>query len=333
MVVTMEIYVYKLKFKGATHLGDTGIDLENVSEWVSSDTFFSALMNANRILNGKDAVTTLIQAFKEKPLFLISSLFLYQEDNYFLPRPIFDNHISKDLKKKLGKELKKLKWLDLEGFFKWLNGKDIMKTDIEKMQSAQEIYKKAFITEIRPRVTLDRISQNSNIYHAGYVYFKEKAGLYGLVAFNNETYIKEFEVLLKTLGEIGLGGERTYGCGMFEVENFQKISGLFEKILNNNSDTYTLLSLYHPSENELHALEDKLIAYDVIRKRGWVTTGRYALPLKRKSVGFIIEGSVLKEQPLGCIIDVTPDTDPFNILDHKVYRYGYAFTAPLRSVK
>ncbi len=329
----MEIYIYKLKFKGATHFGDTGIDLENVSEWVNSDTFFSALMNANRILNGRDAVSTLIQAFKEKPPFLISSLFLYHEDNYFLPRPLIDNGISEDLKKELGKELKKLRWLNLKGFLKWLKGRDIMKADIEEMQSLQKDYKNAFTYEIRPRVSLDRVTQNSSIYHAGYIYYKERAGLYGLVAFQDESYIKQFEIMLKALGEVGLGGERAYGCGTFEIDCYDRVSGLFEEVLNMDSNIYTLLSLYHPTKEETMTLREKLKAFDKIRKSGWITTGRYALPLKRKSVGFLIEGSVLSEQPVGCLVDVTPEHDPFGMLDHRIYRYGYAFTAPLRRVK
>ncbi len=329
----MKVYLYKLKFKGATHFGDTGIDLENVSEWVNSDTLFSALMNANRVLNGKDATSTLIGAFKDKPPFLISSLFLYQGDNHFLPRPLFDDHISRDLKREMGKELKKLRWLTLRGFLKWMNGSNIKKVDIEEMKSLQDEYRNAFTYEIRPRVTLDRVTQNSAIYHAGYVHFKQGAGLYGLVAFHDESYIEHFKNILKTVGEIGLGGERTYGAGMFEIVSFDQVTGLFEEILNINIPIYTLISLYHPSESEAVTIVDKLIAFDTLRKKGWITSGRYALPLKRKSVGFIIEGSVLGEQPVGSLVDVTPDSAPFEILNHRVYRYGYAFTVPLRSAK
>lgn len=328
----MRFYLYKLKFQGATHFGDTGIDLENVSEWVNSDSLFSALINACGLIKEKDEVNRLIETFKEKPPFLISSLFLYHKENYFLPRPLVDDHINEDLKRNMGKELKKLKWLNTEGFLKWVVNKDIEKSDIERMRAAQEDYKKAFIFEIRPRVTLDRMTQNSNLYHAGYVYFNDGAGLYGLVAFRDETYIEEFKLILRTLGEIGLGGERTYGCGTFQVVDFHEISDQFERIVNNDSDIYTLLSLYHPSESEASFIRDKLIAYDVIRKKGWITTGRYALPLKRKSVGFITEGSVLKEQPIGSLVDVTPDNPPPDILAHKIYRYGYAFTAPLKEM-
>lgn len=326
----MNVYIYKLRFKGPTHFGETGIDLENVSEWVSSDTLFSALMNAG--MTGGLCKNDFIDQFQQQPPFLISSLFLYSDDTYFLPRPMDDSHISTGLKKQMGKELKKLKWLDIEGFKKWIEGSNLTENDVKWMGHSQSRYKEAFETEIRPRVSLDRITQNSNIYHCGYVYFKEDVGLYGLVAFNDLSVVDKFKELVTTLGETGLGGEKTYGCGMFEVDKFEEISGILKEILASKTSRYTLLSLYHPAQDEKTDISSNLIAYDVIRKKGWITTGRYALPLKRKSVGFITEGSVLQIQPKGCLVDVTPDNtkDNTKMLNHKVYRYGYAFTAPMR---
>lgn len=282
----MKTYVYKLQFEGSTHFGDTGIDLENVCEWVSSDTLFSALVNALYSTKGSDAATELVNNFKENPPFIMSSLFLYCKDSFYLPRPLADDSISPDLKKAMGKELKKIKWLNANGFLKWIKG-NLTVDDIKVMHSEQEKYKKAFTVEIRPRVTLDRTTQNSSIYHAGYVYFKEDAGLYGLVAFNDSTSKEKFQLLLKSLGEIGLGGEKAYGCGMFKVEPLQEVSGSFKSLLEGHFDRLTLLSLYHPAVNEQTAITDSLVAYDVTRKKGWISSGRYALPLKRKSVGFL----------------------------------------------
>jgi CRISPR-associated protein Csm4 len=325
----MKVYIYKLQFQGSTHFGDTGIDLENVCEWVTSDTLFSALVNALYSIKGSDAATEFVDNFKETPPFIMSSLFLYSRDSFYLPRPLADDGIAPELKKSMGKELKKIKWLNADGFLKWIKG-DITVDDIKTMHSEQEKYKKEFTIEIRPRVTLDRTTQNSSIYHAGYVYFKEDAGLYGLVAFNDSTAKDKFQLLLKSLGEIGLGGEKTYGCGMYKIEPLQEVSGSLRSLMEGHADRFTLLSLYHPSDNEQTAIADSLVAYDVTRKKGWISSGRYALPLKRKSVGFFTEGSVLKKQLKGCLVDVTPDAVSSEMLNHKVYRYGYAFTAPLR---
>lgn len=322
----MDTYVFRLRFTGPTHFGETGIDLENVSERVHSDTLFSALVNAYKEVNGIEKTNEFIRSFEKEPPFILSSLFLYRGSKYFLPRPMNDEAIDKDLKRTFGKELKKIKWVDTKGFINWHKGLD--KGEIERLRKLQSEYSDSYSIEIRPRVSLDRETCQSNIYHSGFVYFMKDAGLYGIVVFKNNHFISEFRNLLEILGGIGLGGEKAYGCGIFEVESFEKASDGFKDILNGNSMDYTLLSLYHPASNELPKLEEDAIAYDIIRKRGWITSGRYAMPYKRKSLGFFVEGSVFKRRPKGALVDVTPE-GLAESLPHKVFRYSYALTAPL----
>ena len=322
----MEVYIFKLKFK-STHFGETGIDLDNVSEWVNSDTLFSALVNAHKEVYGIKETTEFIEKKKKNSPFIFSSLFAYSEDRFFLPKPLVDSQINKELKKQTGKDLKKIKWLDLKYFQKWLRG-DISEEDVKEMKSLQTEYRKTYVVDIRPRVTLDRLTSKSNIYHSGFVHFKENAGLYGLVIFSDENFKSRFKNILEILGEMGLGGERTYGCGMFKVERFEKANDYFKEVFFEKLDIHVVLSLYHPAEKEFSNLKDNAIAYDIVRKRGWITTGREALPYKRKSVGFFTEGSVFKVKPKGMLVDVTPDGLD-NALPHKVYRYGYAFSIPL----
>lgn len=334
----MKVLLYKLRFKGSVHFGDTGIDLENVQEYISSDTLFSALINAMSIYEGSKKVEMLIERFLHNPLppFFITSLFVYNRDFYFLPRPL--NELSlldrlresrvNELKDLKWKELKKLKWVEKSYFLRWLR-QDIKEEEIEEMLNNQAFYKEAFVREIRPRVTLDRVTNQSSLYHCGYIHFRRDAGLYGLVAFRDDDFVERFKELILLLGETGLGGEKTYGCGRFEVE-FKDPDRTFTEILNIQTEDYTLLSLYHPSEEEKEELADNLLYYETVRKRGWITSGRHALPLKRKSVGFIVEGSVLRKPFRGTLIDVTPDNPPAGILNHPVYRYGYAFIAPFK---
>lgn len=325
----MDVYLYKIKFKGPVHFGDTGIDLENVQEYINSDTIFSAMVNALSIYYGPEEAEKLIKEFLQNPPFLLSSLFIFNRELYFLPKPMDDSFIPEEIKRTKGKELKKLRWLERKDFIKWQRQDSLTIEDIQIMKDKQSEYTNAFIKEIRPRVTLDRITQQSSIYHCGYVYFKDEAGLFGLVAFYDKKFIEKFKNILILLGQTGLGGEKTYGCGMFDAV-FEPADSVFEDILKTNKNSYTLLSLYHPAPEEISNFVSDIIAYDIIRKKGWITSGRNALPLKRKSVGFITEGSVLKQALKGCLIDVTPDNPPSGILTHKIYRYGYAFTAPLK---
>ena len=326
----MDVLLYKLRFTGATHFGDTGIDLENVQETINSDTIFSALINAITIYYGVKEAGDWIERFINDPPFLLSSLFVYYKDSYFLPKPLDDSSIPDEIKAERGKDLKSLKWLEREDFLKWKKQNILTIEALDIIKKKQFEYKRAFVKEIRPRVTLDRITQQSSIYHCGYIYFREDTGLYGLVAFRDSSLIEKFKKLLLLLGQTGLGGEKTYGCGRFEVTFDDELDDAFRSILQEDSDRYVLLSLYHPAESERENLGSSLLSYDIVRKKGWITSGRYALPLKRKSVGFITEGSVVKAPVKGCLIDVTPEYAPSDTLSHSVYRYGYAFTVPLK---
>lgn len=326
----MKAYFYKLKFKGAVHFGETGTYLENVEENFSSDSLFSALINAVSIYYEADEVQRWIEQFKSNPPFLLSSLFIYNSDNYFLPKPLDDSFIPADLRKKTGKEIKKIKWLEAKDFLRWQKGEITELEDINLIKKKLEHYDNAFKKEVRPRVTLDRDSAQSSIYFCGNIRFQKEAGLYGLVAFKQDEFVERFRIALELLGQTGIGGERTFGYGMFEVEEFKPVEGVFEEIVNVNPSAYTLLSLYHPSDGEIDTLAEKLIAYDIKIKKGWITSGRTALPIKRKSAGFLREGSVFVKPVKGTLVDVTPENVMPQLLAHRVYRYGYALTVPLK---
>jgi len=325
----VKVYLYKLRFQGPAHFGETGIELENVTERVSSDTFFSALVNALSTVSTRKEVTEFVQSFLDRPPFLISSLYIYTKDTYFLPKPFDEGLINGEVKRETGKELKKIRYLPPGELKKWLKG-EINKEDLDTLQKIQKRYSDAFSIEIRPRVSLDRDTQQSALYHVGYVHFSENSGLFGLVAFRDESFVERFQAMLRILGETGLGGERTYGCGTFKVETFEPVPTEFEGLLTGNSDNYMTLSLYHPSEQEMVNLTRNVIAYDLVKRRGWITSGRHALPYKKKYAGFFVEGSVFKQKPVGCLVDVTPDDKNIqNEIGHRLYRYGYAFSIPL----
>ncbi|ACI21834.1 type III-A CRISPR-associated RAMP protein Csm4 [Thermodesulfovibrio yellowstonii] len=326
----MVIYSYKLHFKTPVHFGETGIYLENVEERFSSDSLFSALINTVSNYYGEKESEKWIDKFENNPPFLLSSLFIYNSDKYFLPKPLDDSFISREIRKKIGKELKKIRWLEAKDFLLWQKRQITKVEDIEKIKINSERYSDAFKREIRPRVTIDRITSQSSIYFCGSIKFQREAGLYGMVAFRDTDFIERFRIVMKLLGQTGIGGERTYGYGMFELKDFKPIDGVLKKLMESDTEGFTLLSLYTPSNTEIDDLVQKIVAYEIKIKKGWITSGRTALPLKRKSLGFIKEGSVFSKPLRGCLVDVTPENAPPDILKHKVYRYGYAFTVPLK---
>ncbi|OAG26708.1 type III-A CRISPR-associated RAMP protein Csm4 [Thermodesulfatator autotrophicus] len=327
----MNWLIFKLKFKGFTHFGETGIDLENISEWVGADTLFSAWLNAVQTFLGIQKVEEICQSFLNgKPSFRISSLFIYHKDIYFLPRPLsvsLKNEVAEALASYL-KDFKKIKWISHVNYGLWLRN-DLSVEDIKSTYETQEKeYFTAFKKIIRPHVALDRETMESNLYHVGYLKFKKDAGLWGIVTGTKEG-LKLFETGLFFLGEMGLGGEKTYGCGQFEAE-FVEPDDHFQELLFGDFPRRVLISRYMPTPSEVSGLLKSLEAYRLGISRGWVTSGRIGFPIKRKAVRYLCEGSTFTSPVSGQLVDVTPEYFYPKRLSHKVYRYGLAFLLPMQ---
>jgi len=342
----MKTYLYRLHFKGPVHFGSTGIGLENTQECLSSDSLTSALINAFSILGMADEV---IRALKEeRPAFVLSSLFPFgfpfapsedaSETIYALPRPLVKPPV-KDNKifTLLGKDLKRQKYLDPNDFFAWIGDVPL---DFEEVKGILDRSRRLarpwdrekgegwWTTELRPRVALDRESQNSNIWFCGTLHFHMYAGLYGLIRIIDDKWKEDLAGAFKLLGELGLGGERTYGMGTFDFSGFEPLHGVLLRGLQKDSPRFVLLSNYYPTDDERSNLGEKFEAWDFIENRGYVVSGRMATTLKRKRIRMIVEGSVVKQPVKGTMADVTPDDADSLGLEHRVYRSGRAFLMP-----
>ncbi len=326
----MPYRIFKLKFKGLTHFGETGIDLENVSEGVGSDTLFSAWLNAIRTFLGAQKAEEICQNFLNgEPLFRISSLFVYHENIYFLPRPLSIS-LKEEVAKALGyrlKNFKKVRWIPHLKYSRWLKNELIVEDIDTTYNTQEEKYFSAFKKFVRPQVALDRETMESNLYYVGYLKFGEDAGLWGMVI-GTEQGLKLFETGLLFLGKLGLGGEKTYGCGQFEVE-FIALDDYFQELLFGDFPRWVLVSRYIPTSLEISRFPQTLEAYRLGISRGWITSGRIAFPIKRKAVRYLCEGSTFTDCVTGRLVDVTPESFYPERLSHKIYRYGLAFFLPL----
>ncbi|RMG89526.1 MAG: hypothetical protein D6706_21215, partial [Chloroflexi bacterium] len=124
---------------------------------------------------------------------------------------------------------------------------------------------------------------------------------------------------LCSLGDAGIGGERSAGHGQFELEKGGQIS-----LPDGNGGLVTTLSPYCPAdEAEMAQTLREDARYSLMTRRGWL--GALAgLSLRHKSVRMLAEGAVFAGQEdgvYGRLVNVTPK--PFN--EHSVYRYGFAF--------
>ncbi|MFQ6614141.1 MAG: hypothetical protein ACE5D1_04785, partial [Fidelibacterota bacterium] len=88
------------------------------------------------------------------------------------------------------------------------------------------------------------------------------------------------------------------------------------------------LSLIHPGPGEFNPI-GRNSSYGITNRMGWITAG-YGRPLRRQAVRMVEEGSVLEGwRGKGDLVRVL-DKNSVSGMPHSVYRYGNAFTLPIR---
>lgn len=332
----MNTYIYHLTFKGPVHFGSHGIGLEETTVSLGSDSLCSALINAFALLGkAEEAVNALCQ--DKGPSFVLSSLFPYGTKNdgsraYTVPRPLclpeFEN--SEDARK-IGKKLKKRTLLEPAEAALWLAEKPLTSLQAKVLAKnapgigdpeEPEKSKGWWVEDLLPRVALDRSSSNSNIWWCATLHFMPGCGLYGIIHVRDETWQQPLLQALELLGQMGLGGERTYGMGEFLVSELMPIekaadfSDLFQ------TPRALLLSRYFPASRERNDLRRMLQAWDVMESRGHVVSGRHTTSIKRKRLMMLTEGSVASQPLVGAMVDVTPGEAAANRLEHPIFRCG-----------
>jgi len=159
----------------------------------------------------------------------------------------------------------------------------------------------------------------------------EGVGLWFLVELQ-ENELDKFKKLLSTLGELGLGGERTSGFGHFSVQSIEPFTSEYiteeNGILKVNQqdqpyNTAVTLSLYHPTKEEFEeGILTGSASYECTVRGGWIhSTAGYNSP--KQSIRMCIEGSIfpaIKGMPHGDVIDISYNQNP-----HPIYRSGLAF--------
>jgi len=184
-----------------------------------------------------------------------------------------------------------------------------------------------------PRVTVDRVSSASDIFHAGRVSFAADCGLWFGVAWrrpqeavgeDGPTCQQAFEHALALLADDGLGGERSVGYGAFSWEKATQALTLDDP---RPGGLALLLSRYHPRPEELPAALSDDTAYDLVPVGGWLHTWAGAAQ-RRKRLWLVGEGSLVRAVgvgPWGDVVDVRPAYEnPAGDLPHPVWRYGLA---------
>lgn len=341
----MELEIWSLS-GSHFHFGEQGLGQENTRAFWSSDSLFAALIARLAIVQGAEAVEIWTQPFLSgQPPFIITSLYPRAGEVLFFPVPLAatlpDGKLLPESVRP--KELKRVQFVS-EGLYRTLlRGKSLVEiqNQAEKIQNGrvwltQEEFRKLpaqfrrlgedriWEIEKRPRVTVERTSNQGVLFHVGAVHFAKHCGLwFGVEWLSPSTFHQDwFGNLLSDLGDAGLGAERSVGYGKGE---FTRVGSL---ILPSPQKAWTSLSRYLPRSEEMDAFSYKLAAWKVQAVGGWLVSFQKS-GQRRRLINMIQEGATLglpssSQPPYGRIVDVRPRYKSgieFPV-EHPVYRCG-----------
>lgn len=361
--------VYPLSFAGGLHIGGQGGKLEESGVTLPADTLFAALVDAHRRSGGDpQALAAPFVAAPPDPPFLLTSAFPYAGAVRFYPMPVdLTRLVTPETLRARTKALRRVRYLSegllrqaldgemldgwlfpeeqfaepqtgaaLQGGQFWLKVEETANLPIEMQRNEGQRHALPMLpvatTARVPRVTVDRLSHSSTIYHAGRTTFAAGCGLWFGVHWRDRerriegsplTYAEAVAQALALLADDGLGGERTAGYGAFRLG----VPAAVDLPDPAEGRSTWLLSRYHPaSVGELAGLRDPHAAYQLVKVGGWLRSYDYPA-VRRRRLTLLGEGSLVPLPGLvaGDVVDVRPRypqaESPF---PHPVYRYGLA---------
>lgn len=283
----MKYCIYKLKFPMGVHFGRGMLNDSDIS--FRADTLFSALyIEALKVERAQE----LYQAVSSRTL-CISDSFPFIEDEYMLPKPMLYVEPSNRGNSEEKKKYKKLKYIPVSCFEEYVQGKWNM--DHDPMKHFGEASQ-----ETRVYVRNEELTEP---YRVGTFSYYEGNGLYVIVGYEDEQALQLFEVLMKNLSYVGIGGKRSGGLGRFEL--YKGNCKCLVEMLNKQSDCNMLLSTALPREDEL---EDALkgSSYQLIRRSGFAAPSKDNTQMRKKKDLYVFAaGSCFTNVFDGDIYDVS----------------------------
>lgn len=308
----MQVKAVKLLFKSPLHVGSENGLSEAVLP-VHSDTIFSAVINALVYLDVD--IWPFIEAF-EREEFSISSGFPFKGEEFYFPKPLHINDLSRDRIAKDIENYSKLKKLKKKPFFDKKSFEKLLSCELPDFDEINFEESYGYRIGDIPKVALNRITANSQIYYISQVFFDEDAGLYFLYN-GNKSWFKDYIIpAMKLLADEGIGGKRTWGLGLFELD----VDNIEIK-LPENKRNFTTLSLMIPQSR------NSLVLWGFVRRSGWVFT-RNGKPRRKPTMIMVSEGSIVKDDP-GRLIDLDNYGNFSAEVGHKVLVNAKSFLIPV----
>lgn len=354
-------YLIRLDPGSPLHIGEPGIGMERSLSYIPSDTLFSALCNMWVALFGKLSLEELLEQFRQgETPFCISSAFprltidagQRTAEILYLPHPFSqrlrrvpalssDREMARNLCDEAAKRAKEgtKTYVDSQFFRHMIASTTIPIEYYKGLERASKLFRLVHRRTLNPRVSLDRISSQSNLFFCEVVRFgisefrdmrgalRARGGLFVLLR-ADEAMATRLRSCFDILGEQGIGGERKPGGhGRFASSGWDETETLFDGPECPNA--HVVLSVCHPSREEIEGLkkDGEVIGYQLMKRGGWIDSPSITRQHRKRSCFMFEEGSIFRSKLRGEIVDVTPNAGS---LDHNIYRSGIAYTVGVR---
>ena len=297
---------------------------KSTSQYIHSDTLWSALVNA-WALHSPETVDNFVSACKNGQFNLSSAFYCVEYSGkhvYFLPKPISLNLLQYDEPKKL----KKIKFIS-KGVWEdgllpndWFDSEKCTLVQNESMvalKSEIDIPIMLFEVETSPKTHARDITDRENsFYFETYLFLSYsdnyKTDWYFFMENNlPQNMQNDFLKAMQTLVNLGIGGERSAGCGSLSGFQIREIDLIPVEISHYRSS----ISLIAPKENEL----TKNSLYQIIKRGGRFIEKGKCLPM----IQMLLEGVVTDTEINGRIVELS--SEPL------IMRYGLNISIPLHN--
>lgn len=338
----LQAVLLRCKPRARFHFGkvapDNNTSLNATSDWLHSDTLFSAIVNTLAAMHPQSEVNRLVEHFERGDIVLSSGFYCFligKKPVWFLPKPA---HLGLQVQGEF-KDFNRVRlisrgvWESGLGFDDWgkngflflQNGYAVATKEelagLDSMTAKQRV--RFFKEDDAPRVKVHGADQQDAFFYLTYISIADNSKwlsdssthFYFLLetnkGFEQTADFQKIQTAINMLPMQGVGGERTAGCGQLqgiETHNFE--------LLPEQGNGYCSLSLVAPAEGEL----GKFDRYQVLTRGGRDIGGG------NPRIGFVrmlAEGAFSKSKPSG-------DIPTLGIADGIPYRrYGKPFWMPV----
>ena len=317
----MDYCLYKLKFDGAVHFGqsESALSLYTAADHFRADTLFSALCHTALALWGEEGLREIVEQAESDGLRLSDSM-PWRGKQYYLPKPCAVSEQKREVPAQLRKAIKKLAWIpvsDMDLFKRSIRGEALYTPGDAAFGMVVERASAAVVE-----------GADAEPYQIGAFRFFPECGLYVLAGVKTMDQAEKLHTLLSALGMSGIGGKVSSGYGSFTVTETHVLSQTTDEQLKwlnaalnaSGAKHQLLLTTSLPTDAELDDVLENA-QYQLVRRAGYVQSETFAAsPVRKRTQYFLAAGAMLERPFRGALYTVAENGG------HPVLRYAKPMT-------